>query len=284
MAMPTPPSTSDSSRERIHTVVFPTADEVSLTVAREIGHLIRQRAAEGRRCVLGLATGSTPMTVYNELVRLHEEEGLSFANVVTFNLDEYYPMEPPELQSYHRFMQEHLFDHVDIDPANVHIPDGTIPIEQVPAFCVEYERAIEEAGGIDLQLLGIGRTGHIGFNEPGSSRTSGTRLITLDRVTRKDAASDFFGEENVPRRAITMGVGTILGARRVVLMALGEQKSAVIARAIEGDVTESVAASFLQAHPAATVYLDRAAAADLTRVKCPWLLGPVPWDEPMIRR
>ena len=206
-------------------------------MAAEIAALIRDRAAEGRPCVLGLATGSTPVGVYGELVRLHQEEGLSFQHVVTFNLDEYFPMQPDELQSYVRFMREHLFDHVDIDPANVHIPDGTIAEEQVDDYCRRYEEAIRDAGGIDVQLLGIGRTGHIGFNEPGSGRESRTRLITLDRVTRGDAASDFFGEEHVPRRAITMGVGSILDARQVVLMAFGEGKAAVVAKAVEGEIS-----------------------------------------------
>jgi glucosamine-6-phosphate deaminase len=281
----TTPGPDDLRRQEcIATTVFDRPYDVSLTTAQEIAALIRDRAGSGRTCVLGLATGSTPVTVYTELVRMHREEGLSFANVVTFNLDEYFPMEPRELQSYRRFMQEHLFDHVDIDPSRVHIPDGTIAPEQVHAYCRRYEQAIEAAGGIDLQLLGIGRTGHVGFNEPGSARTSRTRLITLDRVTRVDAASDFFGEQNVPRRAITMGVGTILDARRIILMAFGERKSAIIADAVEGPVTQSVAASFLQEHPNAGVHLDRAAAAGLTRFRAPWLLGPVAWDELTIRK
>ena len=222
-----------SPAERTPTRVFARAKDVSATVAREIADLIRAKAATGERCVLGLATGSTPTGVYDELVRLHREDGLSFKDVVTFNLDEYWPMQPHELQSYRRFMREHLFDRIDIDPANAHIPDGTASEDEVRAMCDAYERMIRAAGGIDLQLLGIGRTGHIGFNEPGSARTSRTRLITLDRVTRKDAASDFFGEENVPTRAVTMGVGTILEAKRVVMMAFGEGKSPVVARAIE---------------------------------------------------
>ncbi|MHC4218533.1 MAG: glucosamine-6-phosphate deaminase [Planctomycetota bacterium] len=270
-------------REQIPTAVFAEPEAASATVAREISNLIRVSAEEGRPCVLGLATGSTPMTVYDELVRLHREEHLSFANVITFNLDEYYPMEPTALQSYRRFMDEILFSHVDIEPDRVHMPDGTLAPDDIGGFCDSYERAIEEAGGIDLQLLGIGRTGHIGFNEPGSARASTTRLITLDKVTRKDAASDFFGESHVPRRAITMGVGTILKARRIVLLAFGEQKAGVIARAVEGPVSASVAASFLQEHPNAGVYLDRAAAADLTRLKSPWVLGPIDWDQPAIR-
>jgi glucosamine-6-phosphate deaminase len=272
------------SRERIPTRVFPSAEEVSIAVARDIAELIRGRASEGRTAVLGLATGSTPVSIYAELVRMHRDEGLSFRNVVTFNLDEYFPMRPDSLQSYRRFMQEHLFDHVDIDPANVHVPDGTIAPDQVQAYARSYEQAIRDAGGVDFQILGIGRTGHIGFNEPGSAADSRTRLITLDRVTRRDAASDFFGEEFVPRRAITMGVGTILDARRVVLIAFGEHKAAVVAQAIEGPVTPKVAASYLQRHPNAEVVLDEAGAAELTRFRSPWLLGPVEWGPASIRK
>jgi glucosamine-6-phosphate deaminase len=273
-----------TARERIPTRIFPQPHEVNVAVAGEIAALIKSKAAAGQRCVLGLATGSTPVGVYNELVRLHKEEGLSFKNVVTFNLDEYYPMQPLELQSYHRFMHEHLFDRIDIPRENVHIPDGTRPIEQVHAYCQRYEQLIADVGGIDLQLLGIGRTGHIGFNEPGSGRESRTRLITLDRVTRMDAASDFFGEEHVPRRAITMGVGTILDARRVVLMAFGEHKAPVIAEAVQEPITSVIAASFLQEHPNAQIMLDEAAAAQLTRLKAPWLLGPVDWTENTVRK
>jgi glucosamine-6-phosphate deaminase len=201
---------SAATVERIPVHVYRHSAEASRAVAHQIADLIRQRHSEGRNCVLGLATGSTPVGVYDELVRMHREEGLSFADVITFNLDEYYPMRPCELQSYVRFMREHLFDLVDITPGNWHVPDGTIAIEQVNDHCRWYEEQIAKAGGIDIQLLGIGRTGHIGFNEPGSGKASCTRLITLDTVTRIDAASDFFGQENVPRRALTMGIGTIL--------------------------------------------------------------------------
>jgi len=270
--------------ERIPTRVFADAEQASIAVAREIATLVRERASLDRPCVLGLATGATPISVYAELVRLHREEGLSFAHVETFNLDEYYPIQPDELQSYHRFMREHLFDHLDIAPGNVHIPDGTVPVERVGDYVAAYEEAIRDAGGLDLQILGIGRTGHIGFNEPGSARDSRTRLIFLDRVTRRDAASDFFGLDLVPRRAITMGVGSILDARRVVLIAFGEHKADVVARAVEGPVTAHIAASYLQQHPDATVVLDAAAAAGLTRYRSPWLLGPVAWDGALIRK
>ena len=188
-------------------------------------------------------------------------------------------MQPMELQSYVRFMREYLFDHVDIPPEQVHIPDGTIPREAVAQFCGDYEAKIRAAGGIDVQILGIGRTGHIGFNEPGSGRDSRTRLIVLDGVTRMDAASDFFGEEHVPRRAITMGVGTIMDARRVILIAFGEHKAPIIAQAVEQPMTESVAASFLQEHPHAVIMLDEAAAAELGRRKTPWRTGSRRMDD-----
>ncbi|MGI9457144.1 MAG: glucosamine-6-phosphate deaminase [Aeoliella sp.] len=277
-------STSLDEIEHIPCRIFRHARDASRAVADQIAAMIRGRAAEGRNCVLGLATGSTPTGVYDELIRMHREEELSFQNVVTFNLDEYFPMQPEELQSYVRFMREHLFDHVDIKPENAHVPDGTVAEADVADYCRRYESMIEQAGGIDLQLLGIGRTGHIGFNEPGSGKTSRTRLITLDRVTRRDAASDFFGEENVPRRAITMGVGTILDARQVVLMAWGEAKAWIVAEAVEGEISTHVAASFLQKHPNAQVVLDEAAADQLTRRREPWAFDEVQWTSTAIHK
>ena len=204
---------------------------------------------------------------------MHQQEGLSFADVVTFNLDEYYPMDPGSIHSYHRFMWENLFAHLDILPSNVHLPRGNVPRDAVEDECRCYEEKIRAAGGIDLQLLGIGRTGHIGFNEPGSGAESRTRLVTLDLVTRKDTAADFFGEENVPREALTMGVETIFEAREILILATGEHKAAIVRRAVEGEVDHEVAATFLQNHGNTTCYLDRAAAAELTRVATPWLLG-----------
>ena len=270
--------------EKIPTEIFDDSKSASIHVAGEIASLIRQRNKNDKRTVLGLATGSTPTKVYDELIRLHNEEGLSFKNVVTFNLDEYYPMQPDSLQSYVRFMKEHLFDHIDIPEDHIHIPDGTVEEEQVMEYCKQYEQHIREAGGIDIQLLGIGRTGHIGFNEPGSRPDSRTRLITLDRITRKDAASDFFGEEHVPRRAITMGVGTILDAQRVIMMAWGEGKAPVIKEAVEGPIRESVPATYLQKHTDATVILDDASSAELTRRKTPWLLTSCDWNDQLIRK
>ena len=265
--------------ERIRTVVRDDHEALAREVAAAIAAVIRQANAQGRHAVLGLATGSTPVGVYRELIRLHREEGLSFTRVVTFNLDEYYPMAADSIHAYHRFMWEHLFDHIDIDRANVHLPSGTAPRSEIEAQCAGYEARIRAAGGIDFQLLGIGKTGHIGFNEPGSGARSRTRLVTLDTVTRRDAAADFFGEQFVPREAITMGVATILEARQVAIVATGEHKAAIVRRAVEGDIDTEAAATFLQTHPNTTFYLDRAAAASLTRIATPWLVDEVEWTD-----
>ena len=276
--------TEHSQYEKVDCRVFKNSREIASYIANEIANLIRTRADEQANCVLGLATGSTPVGVYDELVRMHREEGLSFENVITFNLDEYFPVQPNELQSYVRFMNEHIFDHIDIKPENVNIPDGTLAEEEVDQYCADYEQKIRDAGGIDIQLLGIGRTGHIGFNEPGSGKNSKTRLITLDRVTRIDAASDFFGIEHVPRRAITMGVGTILGAQRIFLLAFGEHKAPIVARTVEGDVSPQIPATFLQGHAGVQFLVDAPAADSLTRTRSPWLTGMVEWNESKVRK
>jgi glucosamine-6-phosphate deaminase len=275
--------------EHAPVAVFADRSTAAKAVAAEIAALIRVRAEERRPVVLGLATGSTPVPLYAELVRLHREERLSFAHVTTFNLDEYYGLQPNHPQSYRQFMQSQLFDHVDILPANTHVPRGTVPLSEVEAHCARYEEAIRAAGGIDYQILGIGRTGHIGFNEPGSQRASRTRLVVLDPLTRRDAAPDFGDERSTPRQAITIGVRTILEARRVVLMAWGGKKAAIACAAVEGDATSAVPASFLQEHDHAVFVLDRDAAADLTRYRAPWLLGDLAeqglaWDDRMRRR
>jgi glucosamine-6-phosphate deaminase len=269
------------SLERIRTVIVDDPDDLGRLVARRIAEVVR---AKGGRAVLGLATGSTPIGVYRELIRMHREEGLSFAGVRTFNLDEYYPMDPESLHSYYRFMWENLFSQLDIPPANVRILRGDLRRDEVDDEVRRYEEEIRAAGGIDLQLLGIGRTGHIGFNEPGSGAESRTRVVTLDLVTRKDAAADFFGEENVPREALTMGVATILEAREILILATGEHKAAIVRRAVEGDVDYEVAATFLQQHPHTTFYIDRPAAAALTREATPWLLGAVEWTPDLVIR
>ena len=270
--------------ERINTIIHENSQEASYYVAQEIVSLVTQRQQEGKKMVLGLATGSTPVKVYEYLVQAHKEEGISFSNVISFNLDEYFPMDRESVHSYVRFMREHLFDHLDIPNTQIHIPDGQQTKEDVRTYCQNYEQKIIEAGGIDIQILGIGRTGHIGFNEPGSSLKSKTRLVRLDRITRLDAASDFFGKENVPSKAITMGVGTIMDAKRIVLMAWGEGKANIIKQAVEGPIQESVPATFLQTHPNCDFIIDRAAATSLTREATPWLVGDCDWTQGLIKK
>ncbi len=270
--------------EKLFTGVYNDAATASHDVAREIATLIKEKTEKGEKCVLGLATGSSPIGVYAELVRMHKEEGLSFKNVITFNLDEYYPIERDNIQSYWYFMHEHLFNHIDIPAENIHIPDGTVAESEVFDFCQRYETAIREAGGIDLQILGIGRTGHIGFNEPGSGTNSPTRMVTLDALTIADAAGDFHGQQNVPRKAITMGVGTIMQSRRIILMAWGEKKASIIQKTIEGPVIDSVPATCLQHHKNTKIVLDKEAAAELVRYKTPWLVRHVQWNDRLIKK
>nr|WP_321413646.1 glucosamine-6-phosphate deaminase [uncultured Allomuricauda sp.] len=270
--------------EKVHNVIFQDSKQGSLQVAKEISDLIREKSEKGQKCVLGLATGSSPVRVYEELVRMHREEGLSFKNVVTFNLDEYHPMERTNIQSYYYFMHQHLFDHVDIPAENVNIPDGTVPSGEVQEYCKKYEGMIEDAGGLDFQLLGIGRTGHIGFNEPGSHYNSATREITLDYVTRIDAASSFKGLDNVPRKAITMGIGTIKRAKRVVLLAWGQNKASVIKETIEGEISSEVPATYLQEHGNTTFVLDKEAASLLTRIDTPWLVQSCDWTKDLTHK
>ena len=225
--------------EKIHNVIFNSSHKASILVAQEIACLIREKTKLKKLCVLGLATGSSPIKVYEELVRMHREEGLSFVNVITFNLDEYYPMVKSNLQSYFYFMHEHLFNHIDILPENINIPDGRISLEDLHQYCIDYENKIKTFGGLDFQLLGIGRTGHIGFNEPGSHSNSGTRSITLDHITRIDAAPSFLGIDNVPRKAITMGIGSLKSAKRIILLGWGISKSDIIKKTIESDILPS---------------------------------------------
>lgn len=271
-------------RTRVPTQVFATSEDAARHVARQVEGLIRQNAAIGRDTVLGLPTGSTPVGLYRELIRLHREEGLDLSRVVTFNLDEYYPMSPDDQHSYNLWMRETFFDHVNIPKENIHIPMGDTPPDTVEDHCLRYEREIQKRGGIDLQILGIGRTGHIAFNEPGSSRHSRTRRVTLDPVTRRDAASGFFGEENVPNFALTMGVGTILEARQVVLLAFGEHKAGIVRKALEDGISEAITASFLQDHPNATFVLDQSAAGGLTAISKPWAVGQVEWTSALERK
>lgn len=272
------------SFERIPVRIYSTLYEGSKEAAQEIATLIRQKEEQKKLCVLGLATGSTPRELYAELVRLHREEGLSFKHVIAFNLDEYYPIDKDAWQSYNSYMHRHLFQHIDIDPANINIPNGDLPKEAVKEHCIAYEKKIEEAGGIDLQILGIGNNGHIGFNEPGSSIYSRTRLINLENSTRLANAYEFANISQVPRLALTMGINTIMKAKKVILLAWGPVKAPVVQKAVEGNITESVPASLLQNHHDCYFFLDEAAAAELTRYKSPWLTGEIEWTPKMIKK
>ena len=241
-------------------IVQPTPEEASLIAARHVARVVREKPT----AVLGLATGATPLTLYRDLVRMHREEGLDFGGVTTFNLDEYLGLAPAHPASYHAFMREHFFAHVNVEPPRIHIPDGLA--SDVPAYCQGYEDAIRAAGGIDLQVLGIGTDGHIGFNEPSSSLASRTRIKTLTPRTRRDNVASFGSPENVPFHVITMGVGTIMDAREVLLLAFGTKKAAAIAAAVEGPITAMSPASILQMHPVARCIVDEAAAARLARI------------------
>jgi len=272
------------SFEKIPCTIFPDLKEGSKYVASIIAQLIRSKQAKNETCVLGLATGSTPKTLYAELVNMHQNEGLSFKNVVTFNLDEYYPIEKDAMQSYNNYMHRLLFNHIDIDPKNIHIPNGSLPKEEIKEHCASYEKEIEEVGGIDMQILGIGSNGHIGFNEPGSSIYSKTRLINLENSTRLANAYEFSNISDVPRLAITMGISTILKAKKVILLAWGPSKAVVVKKAAEKNMTEHVPASLLQQHNDCQFVLDEAAAAELTRFKSPWLSGDISWTPKMIKK
>ncbi len=270
--------------EKLPVTVYPNRQTASIEVARRIAAIITSKQHRGEAAVLGLATGDTPVNVYQELVRMHKEEDLSFANVITFNLDEYYPMQPDARQSYVKFMNEHLFNHINIDRANIHIPDGTLAQKDITEFCLDYEKKIEALGGLDLQILGIGRTGHIGFNEPGSAPNSGTRLVTLADLTRRDASREFGAKENVPSKAITMGIGTILKAREIILMAWNKNKATILKKAVEGEITSRVPATYLQLSDKIEFVLDSDAASELTRFDTPWLVKDCQWTEKLIRK
>ena len=272
------------SFEKIKCLITTDVEDGSKYVANEIASLIRLKESNNEKIILGLATGSTPKTLYAELVRMHKEEGLSFKNVVTFNLDEYYPIEKMALQSYNNFMHRVLFNHIDIDQDNINILDGEIPKEDIKAYCAAYEKKIEDAGGIDLQILGIGINGHIGFNEPGSAIFSKTRLVTLDYSTRLANAYEFANISEVPRMSITMGLSTILNSKKIILMAWGPNKASIIHNTVEGFVTEQVPASLLQQHADCTFVIDESAASELTRNKSPWLTGDCEWTPKMIRK
>ncbi|MEO9967042.1 MAG: glucosamine-6-phosphate deaminase [Reichenbachiella sp.] len=270
--------------EKIHTEIFEGSLAASKIIAQEIAALIRYKSERNEKCILGLATGSSPIQVYAELVRMHKKEGLSFQHVVSFNLDEYYGLDKTDNQSYIHFMHHHLFNHVDILPENINVPSGKIAFEHIAEYCTQYEEKIESYGGLDFQLLGIGRTGHIGFNEPGSKINSTTRMITLDYLTRQDNAFAFSSMSDVPRKAVTMGVGTILKAKRIVIMAYGMKKAEIVKKTVEGEMLTDVPASFLQDHEDVTFVMDESAAKDLTRFDTPWIVGDLEWTRELKRK
>ncbi len=272
----------ESKFEKIHCLTFKSAIDGSKLVAREIANSIKSK--KNKPFILGLATGSSPIGVYKELVRIHKTEKLSFKNVITFNLDEYYNISKDEPQSYSAFMNNHLFSQIDIPKKNINIPNGKTKENDIIDYCKDYEKKIIDCGGIDFQLLGIGRTAHIGFNEPGSNKNSVTRLIALDSITRLDAANEFNGLSMVPEKAITMGIGTIMNAKRIVLLAWGHTKSNIVSRTIEGEISSSAPATFLQNHQNTTFVLDEEASADLTKFKTPWLVKEFTWNDALKKK
>ena len=279
------PGINEETRfEKLHTVSFENSKDASILIAREICDLIKAKQANNKNCVIGFATGSSPTKVYQEIINIHNDESLSFFNVIAFNLDEYFPIEKDDNNSYHHFMNENLFDHIDIPKENINIPSGDISEKEIKKFCSSYEKKIEKFGGIDIQLLGIGRTGHIGFNEPGSHFNSKTRLITLDHTTRFDASKSFNGIENVPSKALTMGVRTIFNSKRIIVMAWGIQKSLIVKKSVEDDVTSLIPTTYLQKHKNTTLVLDKECSVELTRYKTPWLVGPCEWSDLMKRK
>lgn len=276
------PGSSEKTRfEKIHNLWFKEALTASKAVAGEIAEAIK---AAKKPFVLGLATGSSPIEIYRELVRLHQYESLSFRNVISFNLDEYLGLSANHQNSYHYFMEHHLFQYIDLPEDQRFIPRGDLKEQEIEKECNDYEAKIAHYGGIDFQLLGIGRTGHIGFNEPGSHINSCTRMIHLDPITREDAADDFNGLNNVPKRAITMGIKTILNAKRIVMVAWGNKKASIVGQVIEGKVDAQRPASYLQQHHNCTVLLDEEATATLTKCKTPWLVQQCSWNSALKKK
>ena len=270
--------------EKVYTNIFTSESSGSMYVAREIENCIREKQKFGELCILGITTGKSPVGVFRALVEIHKKENLSFRNVVVFSLDEFFPISPKEQQSRNWLIHESLLDHVDILPENIHIPDSTLPLDKVAAFCRDYEAKIEEYGGLDLLFLGTGVQGQLGFNEPGSYTNTRTRLVALGNESRQAVSSIFYGIDNVPRKAITMGLGTILKAKRIILMAWGEEKAHIVQRVVEGDITDQVPASYLQAHQNIEVVIDENAAQLLTREQTPWMVGPCDWTPKFVRK
>lgn len=269
--------------EKVPTQIYESSVEASLSIARDIAQKIKNKTIAGQKFVLALPGGHSPQTIYQELIRLHKEEGLSFKDVVIFNIYEFYPL-APQSNGNLKLLKESFLDYIDIDLNNVYSPDGQVRKEEILNYCKAYEQTIQNVGGIDYLLLGLGRAGNIGINIAGSSMNSNTRLVLLDQQSRKEAINTFGSLEQVPPSAVTMGISTIMRAREIALIAWGEDKAKSIKDVVEGPVSESVPASCLQAHPNTTVHIDLNAAFSLTRINQPWLVTSCEWTSKMIRR
>ena len=269
--------------EKIPTTIFPKSEEGARSIANAIEKTIRQKQQSGQYCVLGLGTGSSLTPVFNELIRLHKEEGLSFSNVVVFNAYEYFPLQAGAKNSTLNQLKDRLLSHVDVNPQNVFSPEGTVPQERVQEFCRLYEQRIQSFGGIDIMLLGIGRIGNIATNEPGSGLTSSSRIILIDSLTRDEMSMSQTTNETVPPCSVTMGISTILKARKIYLTAWGEEKADIIQKTVEGPISDAIPATFLQTHNDAHVVIDLAAAGRLTRIVHPWLVTSCTWTDKLTR-
>lgn len=265
--------------EKIPVDIFKESEAASLLVAENVAETIKKRARKNQPCVLALSASSVAIQVYEELVKMHKKGELSFKNVHIFSVDEYWPLNKKELQSHFRFLREYLLDYIDIPAENINCLDGEIKKEDIHDYCSAYEKRMADLGGIDITLIG-----NMGFNEPGSHYNSRTRLITLNYNTRVSAASEFFGVEYVPFHALTMGIETILSSRKIFFLAWGEGKAAAIAKLVEGNVNDQNPTSYLQNHENLEVIVDSAAAAELTRIKTPWLTGPCEWTDQLVRK
>ncbi len=265
--------------EKVPVDIFEDADAASLLVAEGISEVIKKRRRKNQACLLGLSASSSVVQVYEELVKLHKQNEVSFKNVHIFTLDEYWPLNKKELQSHYRFLKEYLFDHIDIPAENIHCLNGEVAKDKIHSYCSDYEKLISDLGGLDIMLIG-----NMGFNEPGSHYNSRTRLITLNHNTRVSSASEFFGVEYVPFHALTMGIETILSARKIFFLAWGEGKAGSVRKLVEGPINDQVPASYLQNHDNVEVIIDYPAASELTRIKTPWLTGPCEWNDKMIKK
>lgn len=269
--------------EKVPTDIFPTIEEGAINIANHLEADIKKREQEGRKYVMGVGSGSSLTPIFHELIKRHQAGKLSFKNVVVFNAYEYFPLSEENVNRGINQLKERFLNHIDIDVENIFTPDGTIAQNDVQEHCRQYEQHIKELGGLDVILLGIGRMGNIATNEPGSSITSASRLILIDETSREEMKMSFGSQESVPPCSITMGVSTILSARKIFLTAWGEEKAEIIKKTVEGKVSDAIPASFLQTHNDAHVVIDLSAAAKLTRIQHPWLVASCKWTDKLVR-